>query len=74
MIPGRIPKIQAIMEDGMELVHDLFHILPGWHEIGGLPNGKENSPPSRFSVIIPFFKFRLMREIALFGLSRKKSR
>jgi hypothetical protein len=44
-----------IMEDGFGWVHDLFHILPGWHEIGGLPNGKENFPPSRFSVIIPFF-------------------
>jgi hypothetical protein len=62
------------MEDGLGWVHDLFHILPGWHEIGGLPDGKENFPLWRFSVIIPFSKFRLIREIALFGLSRKKSR
>ena len=60
-----------IMEDGFGWVHDLFHILPGWHEIGGLPNGKENFPPWRFSVIIAFFKVRLLREIYLLGLSSK---
>jgi hypothetical protein len=55
MIPGRIPKMELIMEDGQEWVHDLFHILPGGHGIGGLPNGKENFPLWRFSVIILFF-------------------
>jgi hypothetical protein len=71
MIPGSIPKMELIMEDGLGWVHDLFHILAGWHEIGGLPNCKENFPLWRFSVIMPFFKFRLLWEIYLLGLSRK---
>jgi hypothetical protein len=71
MIPGSIPKIKSIMEEGPEWVHDLFHTLPGWHGIGGLPGGKEHFPPWRLSVIISFFKFRIFLEISLFGLSEK---